>query len=148
MIVCSFHHFHNLSFRRVRALRFDSNASEWKERGIGILKILRQKENSSKFRILMRREKILKICLNHAILSEMSLSKNIGSSKTWIYFTPADVSDGEAKPENLGIMFKTDEAAEEFKNKFDEVIEIIKKSKSTEQTEETKEETKEEKTEE
>lgn len=36
---------------------------EWKERGLGIMKLLEHKE-SKKARLLMRREKTLKICCN------------------------------------------------------------------------------------
>lgn len=37
---------------------------EWKERGTGDMKILKHKE-TGKVRLLMRRDKTLKICANH-----------------------------------------------------------------------------------
>jgi Ran-binding protein 1 len=44
--------------------RFDNDSNEWKERGIGQLKLLQHKENK-KVRLLMRQEKTLKIRANH-----------------------------------------------------------------------------------
>lgn len=55
-----------LFFRRAKLFRFDSNEipPEWKERGTGDVKLLRHKEKNS-VRVLMRRDKTLKICANH-----------------------------------------------------------------------------------
>ena len=46
--------------------RYDSSGeqAEWKERGTGDVKILKHKTNGT-IRILMRRDKTLKICANH-----------------------------------------------------------------------------------
>ena len=52
--------------RRAKLFRYDSAAEppEWKERGLGDVKILRHLHRGT-CRILMRREKTLKICANH-----------------------------------------------------------------------------------
>lgn len=50
--------------RRAKAFRFDRETNEWKERGTGELKMLQHKR-SKKVRIVMRRDKTLKICANH-----------------------------------------------------------------------------------
>lgn len=42
---------------RVKLFRFDSNLNQWKERGLGELKILKSK-GKLRFRILMRREQV------------------------------------------------------------------------------------------
>ena len=55
-----------------RAKLFRFVEGEWKERGLGDMKILRNK-NSNKSRILMRRENIHKLCANHLIPSTISL---------------------------------------------------------------------------
>jgi len=60
--------------------RFVDN--EWKERGTGEVKILRHRGTSS-VRLLMRREKFLKICLNHAIKGDMEL-KAMANGQVWI----------------------------------------------------------------
>lgn len=49
---------------RAKLYRFEESDKEWKERGTGDCKFLKNKDNK-KIRILMRRDKILKICANH-----------------------------------------------------------------------------------
>lgn len=50
--------------RKCKLYRFDPDASEWKERGVGQLKLLENNDNK-KIRLLMRQEKTLKIRANH-----------------------------------------------------------------------------------
>lgn len=45
-------------------MNFDFDPPEWKERGVGDVRILKQ-HTSDKHRILMRRDKTHKICCNH-----------------------------------------------------------------------------------
>jgi hypothetical protein len=49
---------------KCKLYRFDSNSNEWKERGIGQVRLLRHKANE-RIRLLMRQEKTLKIRANH-----------------------------------------------------------------------------------
>jgi len=65
---------------RAKLYRFADN--EWKERGTGDVKILRHRETSI-VRLLMRREKLLKICLNHVIKGNMVL-KAMANAQVWI----------------------------------------------------------------
>lgn len=51
-------------FRRAKLFRFEASSSEWKERGTGDVRLLRNKE-SKKVRLVMRRDKTLKVCANH-----------------------------------------------------------------------------------
>lgn len=51
--------------RRAKLFRFDAGSSEWKERGTGDVRLLQNKE-SQKVRLVMRRDKTLKVCANHA----------------------------------------------------------------------------------
>ena len=48
-----------------RANLYRWNDAQWKERGLGDMKILKSKND--KARIVMRREQVLKICANHFI---------------------------------------------------------------------------------
>ena len=50
--------------QRAKLFRFDKETSQWKERGTGDVKFLQHRENK-KIRLLMRREKTLKLCANH-----------------------------------------------------------------------------------
>ena len=52
------------SCRRAKLFKFDSDSKEWKERGTGDVKLLKHKENG-KTRLVMRRDKTLKVCANH-----------------------------------------------------------------------------------
>jgi hypothetical protein len=53
-----------LSYRRAKLFRFIAESSEWKERGTGDVRLLQHKE-SKKVRLVMRRDKTLKVCANH-----------------------------------------------------------------------------------
>jgi Ran-binding protein 1 len=62
----------SLSFRRSKLFRFDSTGNEWKERGTGEARLLQHKE-THKIRLVMRREKTLKVCANHLSSSSYSI---------------------------------------------------------------------------
>lgn len=68
------------------------------------MKILRHKQNDS-VRIVMRRDKTLKVCANHFITSFMELKPSHGCEKAFIYTVPADFADEILKPECLAIKF-------------------------------------------
>lgn len=109
--------------QRVKLFRFDTNASQWKERGVGTLKFLKNNTNG-RLRVLMRREQVLKVCANHWITTTMNLKPLAGSDKAWIWMAN-DFSDGDAKLEQLAAKFKTPELAEEFKEKFEECQRLL-----------------------
>ncbi|XP_071887623.1 E3 SUMO-protein ligase RanBP2 isoform X2 [Anas platyrhynchos] len=109
--------------QRVKLFRFDAETSQWKERGVGNLKILKNEVNG-KVRILMRREQVLKVCANHWITTTMNLKQLSGSDKAWMWMA-SDFSDGDAKLEQLAAKFKTPEQAEEFKQKFEECQRLL-----------------------
>ena len=104
--------------QRAKLYRYDKNTSQWKERGVGNLKLLKHKITGH-FRVLMRRDQILKVCANHFLTTDMELKRNANSDRSWMWHTIADVSDGEPKAEQLAIKFKNAEIAQEFKEKFD-----------------------------
>lgn len=56
------------SFSRAKLFRFEKATNEWKERGTGDVRLLQHAE-TKKVRLVMRRDKTLKVCANH-------LSKN------------------------------------------------------------------------
>lgn len=49
---------------RAKLFKFDRESREWKERGTGDVRLLKHRENG-KTRLVMRRDKTLKVCANH-----------------------------------------------------------------------------------
>ncbi|KAF7670356.1 hypothetical protein LDENG_00252310 [Lucifuga dentata] len=109
--------------QRVKLFRFDSSTSQWKERGVGVLKFLKN-INNGRLRVLMRREQVLKVCANHWITTTMNLKPLAGSDKAWMWLAN-DFSDGDDNLEQLAAKFKTPELAEEFKQKFEECQRLL-----------------------
>lgn len=89
----------------------------WKERGLGDVKVLKHKETGLS-RLLMRQEKILKICMNHLISPTVILAPNVGTDKSWV-FTAQDYADEVLKVETFAIKFSTPEIANQFKEAVD-----------------------------
>ena len=109
--------------QRVKLFRFDPSSSQWKERGVGILKFLKNTSNG-RLRVLMRREQVLKVCANHWITTTMNLKPLAGSDKAWMWLAN-DFAEGDAKLEQLAAKFKSTELAQEFKVKFDECQRLL-----------------------
>ncbi|KAH8801601.1 hypothetical protein F5884DRAFT_685025, partial [Xylogone sp. PMI_703] len=102
---------------RAKLFKFVKESNEWKERGTGDVRLLKHKENG-KTRLVMRRDKTLKVCANHYIVPEMKLSPNVGSDRSWVWSAAADVSDGEPEAQTLAIRFANSENANLFKDAF------------------------------
>ncbi|RMJ28765.1 ran-specific GTPase-activating protein 1 [Aspergillus sp. HF37] len=103
---------------RAKLFRFDRDSKEWKERGTGDVRLLRHKENQ-KTRLVMRRDKTLKVCANHYIVPDMKLNPNVGSDRSWVWNASADVSEGEPEAQTLAIRFANSENANLFKESFE-----------------------------
>ncbi|KAJ2013348.1 Ran GTPase binding protein Sbp1 [Coemansia sp. RSA 922] len=111
---------------RAKLFRFDQEAKEWKERGTGDVKLLKHKENC-KVRLLMRRDKTLKVCANHYITEEMVLSPNVGSDRSWVWNVAADLVDDEVERQLLAIRFANSDNAGKFKEAFEDARDNNKK---------------------
>lgn len=115
---------------RAKLFRFDRETREWKERGTGDVRLLKHKENG-KTRLVMRRDKTLKVCANHygallvtgflwvftygaltlrLVVPDMKLSPNVGSDRSWVWNASADVSEGEPEAQTLAIRFANSES--------------------------------------
>ncbi|CAD6240986.1 GSCOCG00009041001-RA-CDS [Cotesia congregata] len=103
---------------RAKLFRYDAKTKEWKERGLGDLKILKN-DKSNKTRFVMRREQTLKLCLNHFVTEDLEICKK--DDKTWMWHA-ADYSDGEIEYAQFACRFKTPEIAGEFKEAADLAI--------------------------
>jgi hypothetical protein len=82
----------NCDLRRAKLFRFDSEASEWKERGTGDVRILAHRE-TKKVRLVMRRDKTLKVCANHYSTSRPVLALPISRSDCGAPLHSNDFSD-------------------------------------------------------
>ncbi|CUS22653.1 LAQU0S06e02894g1_1 [Lachancea quebecensis] len=111
---------------RAKLFRFDSEAKEWKERGTGDVKFL-QNKGTQKVRLLMRRDKTLKVCANHFISPEYVLKPNVGSDRSWVYSCTADVAEGGPEAFTFAIRFGNKENADKFKSEFEKAQAINKK---------------------
>lgn len=108
---------------RGKLYRFVDDSKEWKDRGIGIIKILKS-NTSGKVRVLMRREQILKICANHFITADMALSAMPGNDRAFVWVAN-DFADETVKLEKLCIRFKTSEEADKFKDAFENAVKTL-----------------------
>ncbi|XP_044515666.1 ran-specific GTPase-activating protein-like [Gracilinanus agilis] len=117
---------------RAKLFRFTSEDEHpaWKERGTGEVKLLRHKEKGT-VRLLMRRDKTLKICANHYITPLMELKPSAACDRAWIWKTLADFADESPKPELLAIRFLNAENAQIFKAKFEECKKEQKKTEKS-----------------
>lgn len=102
---------------RAKLFKFDRDSREWKERGTGDVRLLKHKENG-KTRLVMRRDKTLKVCANHYVVPDMKLSPNVGSDRSWVWNAAADVSEGEPEAQTLAIRFANSDNANLFKEAF------------------------------
>merc|ERR1711997_551830 len=109
---------------RAKLFRFDSTAEppEWKERGTGDVKLMTKLSDKGKVRIIMRRDKTLKICANHFIQPWMILKPMKGSDRALMWLVQADFADEEAKAETLAIRFANTENTKKFKDAFDSAV--------------------------
>ena len=108
-----------LYYHRTKLFRFVEN--EWKERGVGEVRILRSKQ-TNKARILMRREQVLKICMNHALSKDLELKPLPNSKgKAWVWHA-VDFARDEQTHEQFVIKFGTEEIANSFKDIFEKAV--------------------------
>lgn len=106
-----------LSSFRSKLFRFSKELTEWKERGTGEIRILKHNE-TNKIRLLMRREKTLKICLNHYVNPSAVLKENVGSDRSWVWHA-VDYADDEKDEALLAIRFRDSNDAKSFKEAYD-----------------------------
>lgn len=95
---------------RSKLLRYDNEKKEWKERGLGNMKVLKEEKL---IRLLMRREQVHKVCCNHQLLKSMNFQYMPNNFKvlTWC---AQDFSEEVLKSETFAIRFKTEEQATDF----------------------------------
>jgi len=111
--------------QRAKLYRFDSQNKEWRERGTGDAKLLKNKEG--KVRLLMRRDKTYKICANHYVSPHMKLQENKSNDKSWIWNCPADYAEETPSEEIFAIRFANVDHTKEFKKGWEDAQKIMEK---------------------
>jgi len=111
---------------RAKLFRYDTseNPPEWKERGTGDVKLLRHQAKNT-VRVVMRRDKTLKICANHFVTPYMEMKPNCGSDRAWVWSAPADLTNDTAQSELLAIRFANADNAKKWKDMFEEAKNIV-----------------------
>ena len=95
------------------------NDGQWKERGIGNAKLLRDRE-AKRVRFAMRQEKTLKPVANHFVLEapQCVLTPMQNNDKAFVWFVQ-DFAEGEAAVEKFAARFRTVDEATKFKETFE-----------------------------
>jgi E3 SUMO-protein ligase RanBP2 len=101
--------------QRCKLFKFDSEKKEWKEKGVGEMKLLKHRQTQS-IRVLMRRDQVLKLCANHKVSAEMKLTELAPKQLSWLAM---DFSDSEPRTEMLLAKFRSVEEAAEFRSEFE-----------------------------
>lgn len=114
--------------QRAKLYRYDASTKEWKERGVGSLKILFNPD-TKKIRILMRRDQVHKICANHFLTTDMTLTPMPKSDRAYIW-AAHDFADGEMVVEKLCVRFKTSDEATKFSEAFEKAKASLERSTS------------------
>jgi E3 SUMO-protein ligase RanBP2 len=102
--------------QRCKLYRFDNSTKEWKEKGVGELKILKHKLREGYYRVLMRRDQVLKLCANHRITADMRLETVNEKQLRWL---ANDCAEGEARPEMLAVRFRHEDDTKQFRAEFE-----------------------------
>ncbi|CAN6475654.1 unnamed protein product [Victoria cruziana] len=111
--------------QKAKLYRFDKEGNQWKERGVGNVKLLKHKE-SGKVRLVMRQAKTLKICANHLIFASISIQEHVGNDKSCVWHAP-DFADGELKDELFCIRFGTIDNCKNFMAMVQDIAESMGK---------------------
>lgn len=85
--------------------------------GVGELKILHHVAKDS-YRILLRREQIFKLVLNHALTPDVSITPMQSSDKAFCWATNNYADDAAGVAEQLSVRFKNAEIG----GRFDEMV--------------------------
>lgn len=88
---------------------------------------MQAKAGDKVIRFVMRQEKTLKVVANHVVPPDVKLESNLGSDRSWVWVSKDFSDPDDTNAYTFAIKFRTVEAAEEFKSKFESAQENNKK---------------------
>ena len=103
---------------RAKVYRYDTETKQWKERGVGDMKILKHPARNT-FRLLLRRELIHKIACNHPVARDIKLVP-MYNSETAVTWFAMDHAEDEPRMERLAVRFRHGETRDQFRKVFEE----------------------------
>ena len=89
---------------RQRSKLFKFRDSQWKERGVGEIKMMRHK-HSGRIRIVMRRQQVHKVCCNHYLTPDLVLEPMSTSERAFCW-KAIDFSDPKGRLDQFAARFK------------------------------------------
>lgn len=76
--------------------------------------------------MVMRRDQVLKICLNHALTKDVEYL--VKDDKSWLFSVP-DFSEGQIEHHQFCIRFKTSDIAKDFRAAISNALESTQQTK-------------------
>ncbi|KAG5450440.1 E3 SUMO-protein ligase RanBP2 [Clonorchis sinensis] len=98
---------------RARLFRFDKPTGSWKTRGVGEVRILHD-IGGDKYRLVMRRDQVKKLCANHAITSNVHVTISTKDPRMAMWAVRDYAECPEGKDETFMIQFKSTELLQQF----------------------------------
>ncbi|KAL5973750.1 hypothetical protein ACLOJK_030406 [Asimina triloba] len=120
----------SLCYVKAKLYRFDKEGNQWKERGVGSVKLLKHKE-SGKVRLVMRQAKTLKICANHLVVPSITIQEHAGNEKSCVWHA-SDFAEGELREEMFCLRFGSVDNCRQFMEMFEEIAQSQGKKEESE----------------
>lgn len=105
-----------------RAKLFHYINDEWKERGVGNMKILKRNDSDS-FRLLMRRDRIFNVICNHTISKQLTFKPFPNSLTSFTWFAKDYSEETEGIDKMFTLRFKNEDLVKKFQATVNECIE-------------------------
>ncbi|KAF5400011.1 hypothetical protein PHET_06760 [Paragonimus heterotremus] len=106
-------HEKHLFIDRARLYRYDKPSVTWKTRGVGEVRILHD-PNKDKYRLVMRRDQVKKLCANHAITADLKVTPHSKDARMAMWAVRDFSEDLDGKDEAFMIQFKTADILTQF----------------------------------
>jgi hypothetical protein len=90
--------------QRAKLYRYDEDTREWKERGVGEMKLLLH-QATGRYRLLLRREQVHKVVLNQLLTKDLDMQP-LKTSNNAVCWGALNYAEEEPRTEKLALKFK------------------------------------------